>query len=248
MRQLVLVITLFLAIPTAYGQDLSLQSGLVNWHELEPGSAETQKIPVRNTSPKEIRVRVEVKNYLFGVERDGYENSHSRSLNEHLQPLASEVRIPPKGRRAVEYKVQMPSGAKQGSYWSMLLISSIPENGGGEGISLRQKYQFGVNIISTNGGEVNLKSKNVELSNDKLHVTVENTGGVSIRPRLTLEGYQEDGSEEKVDGSQHLLHPNTSVRTTFNVSEFDSGNYTGALIFEGRNETYGLRINFQIPE
>lgn len=249
MRQLVLAVALLFAVPTAHGQDLSLQSDLVNWHKLMPGSAETHEIPIRNTSTKEIRVKVEVVNYLFGVDRDGYENSHDRSLNGHLKPLAREVRIPPKGRRVVEYRVQMPSNAKKGSYWSMLLISSVPENNGDSGgISLQQKYQFGVNIISTSSGEVNLESKNIRVSNDKLHVTIKNTGEVSVRPKLTLEGYREDGGEEQVEGSQHLLHPNTSVRTTFNVSEFEPGSYTGALIFEGRSETYGLRINFQIPE
>ncbi len=249
MRQLLLAIILLFAFSTAHGQDLSLQSGLVNWHELTPGSVEAHEIPVRNTSTEEIRVKVEVKNYLFGVDRDGYENSHNRSLNGHLQPLAREVRIPPKGRRVVEYRVQMPPNAKKGSYWSMLLISSIPENSGENGgISLQQKYQFGVNIIATSGGEVNLESRNIKVSNGKLHVTIENTGEVSVRPRITLEGYHENGSEEQVDGFQHLLHPNTSVRTTFNVSEFEPGSYTGALIFEGRSETYGLRINFQIPE
>lgn len=247
MKYLTFLLALFAAFP-AYGQDVSVQSELVKWHKIERGAAETGEIRVRNQSSEEVRVEAEIKNYFFGVNRSGYENKHSRSLNDHIELSAKEIRIPPNSRRAVEYEAKMPEGAKGGSYWSMILISTTSPGATGGDISIQHQYEWGINVVASNrDGNPKLEAKNITASDSALSVTIENTGEVSLRPDLILEGYS-GSTEEKVRGQQHLLHPGTSRRTTFDVSDFKPGDYTGAIIFEGRKKTYGLRIEFSIPK
>jgi len=251
MRYLIFLLAVFFAVPASHGQDVSVQSELVKWHKIDRGATETGDIRVRNQSSEEVRVEAEVKNYFFGVGRSGYENDHSRSLNEHIELSANEIRIPPNSRRAVEYKAKMPEGGKDGSYWSMILISTTSPGATEGDISIQHQYEWGINVVASNGGgEPKLESKNIAASDSTLSVTIENTGEVSLRPDLVLEGYSSGDSptEERVKGQQHLLHPGTSRRTKFDVSDFEPGTYTGAIIFEGREKTYGLRIEFSIPE
>ena len=246
MRYLIFLLPFFAAFP-AYGQDVSVQSELVKWHGIERGAAETGEIRVRNQSSEEVRVEAEIKNYFFGVSRSGYENDHSRSLNDHIELSAKEIRIPPNSRRAVEYEAKMPESSKGGSYWSMILISTTSPGATRGDISIQHQYEWGINVVASNGdGNPKLEAKNITASESALSVTIENTGEVSLRPDLILEGYS-GSTKEKVRGQQHLLHPGTSRRTTFDVSDFKPGDYTGAIIFEGRKKTYGLRIEFSIP-
>ena len=247
MRYLIFLLALFTAFP-AYGQDVSVQSELVKWHEIDRGAAETSEIRVRNQSSEEVRVEAEVKNYFFGVSRSGYENDPSRSLNEHIELSAKEIRIPPNSRRTVEYEAKMPEGAKGGSYWSMILISTTSPGATEGDISIQHQYEWGINVVASNeDGNPKLEAKNITASDSALSVTIENTGEVSLRPDLVLEGYS-GSTEERARGQQHLLHPGTSRRTTFDVLDFKPGDYTGAIIFEGREKTYGLRIEFSIPK
>jgi hypothetical protein len=247
-KPMILIFLLALiAVPASHGQDVSVQSELVKWHKINRGATETGDIRVRNQSSEEVRVEAEVKNYFFGVGKNGYENDHSRSLNEHIKLSANEIRIPPNSRRAVEYEAKMPEGGQDGSYWSMILISTTSPGATEGDISIQHQYEWGINVVASNGGgEPKLEAKNIAASDSSLSVTIENTGEVSLRPDLILEGYS-GSTEERVKGQQHLLHPGTSRRTKFDVSEFKPGNYTGAIIFEGREKTYGLRIKFSIP-
>ena len=248
MRYLIFLFALFAILSPAHGQDVSVQSELVKWHKIDRGATETGEIRVRNQSSEEVRIEAEIKNYFFGVGKSGYENEHPRSLNEHIELFANEIRIPPNSRRAVEYEAKMPEGAKDGSYWSMILISTTSPGATGGDISIQHQYEWGINVVASNGGgEPKLEAKNIAASDSTLSVTIENTGEVSLRPDLILEGYS-GSTEERAKGQQHLLHPGTSRHTKFDVSEFEPGNYTGAIIFEGREKTYGLRIEFSIPE
>lgn len=248
MKYLIFLLLLPFVVPASHGQDVSVQSELVKWHEIERGETETGEIRVRNQSSEEVRVEAEIKNYFFGVGKSGYENEHSRSLNDRIELSAREIRIPPNTRRAVEYEAKMPESAKNGSYWSMILISTTSPGATEGDISIQHQYEWGINVVASNGeGNPKLEAKNITASDSIVSVTIENTGEVSLRPDLILEGYS-GSTEEKVRGQQHLLHPGTSRRTKFDVSDFKPGDYTGAIIFEGREKTYGLRIEFSIPK
>jgi len=251
MRQsLLLAVSLFFFVSVASAQPgVKVYSELVRWHEVEAGQTKTAKIEVGNTTSEEIRVQLGTENYLFGIERKGTKHDHNRSLDIDHSP--SVLRIPAKSRRELTYRVTLPDSAS-GSYWKMLTImpasKSLTDTTGT--IQMKQRYRWGINVVATaSGGNVDVQANRIQYDNGKLFLDLENTGSISIRPRIELQAFSQDGKRVGTfKGTQHLLHPNTSLTTEIDVSELEVGKYSGVLIMDGRKNKYGLRIDFEVSE
>jgi len=248
-RTILLEIFLFFFVSIASAQPgVKVYSELVKWHEVEAGQTKTAKIEVGNTTSEEIRVRVGTENYLFRIGQENTKRNHNRSLDIEYSP--SVLRIPAKSHRKLTYQITPPDSAS-GSYWKMLTImpimnSEIQDTTGI--IQMKQRYRWGINVVATtSGGTVDVQANRIQYDNEKLFLDLENTGSVSIRPRIELQVFNQDGKRVGTfNGTQHLLHPNTSLTTEIGVSKLEVGEYSGMLILDGRKNKYGLRINFKV--
>lgn len=250
-RSLLLSVALFFLVSVASAQPgVKVYSELVRWHEVSGGKTKTAKIEVGNTTSEEIRVRIGTENYFFGIEREGTEHDHNRSLDINYSP--SVLQVPAKSLREITYSVTLPDSAS-GSYWKMLTVMPVSQDALSDTsgtVQMKQRYRWGINVVATApGGKVDVKVNRVRHENGNLLLDLKNTGSVSIRPMIELQVFNQNG--ERVGtfkGTQHLLHPKTSLTTNIDVSSLESREYSGVLILDGRKNKYGLRIDFEINE
>jgi hypothetical protein len=164
----------------------------------------------------------------------------------------SELRIPPNSREGVTYRMTVPQDA-QGSYWAMMAIEPLSMGdrlyaSKDSTIQIRQKVRWGINVVGTApGGQPQIQNLGSEIQGGRLLVSMKNSGTVSIRPHTSLKLYDENGNElQTIEGQQILMHPTTSVRAGFDVSDVPSGSYSGVVMIESERGVYGIRVNLTL--
>lgn len=243
---------LLFAFTTANAQQIRVYSDLVEEHQMRPGQTETRTVMVENRSDQEQRVIVGLEDYLYGTDRSEHDVDHERSLKNLVSFSPTELRIPPKSRKGITYKVTLPTDA-EGSHWAMLTIEPIMPGDAlyanrDSSVVIRQRVRWGINVVATApGGHRSVNHLGTELKDDQLVVSVENDGTVSMRPHYKLRLYDENGNKaHEIEGQQILMHPGTSISTSFDVSEVPTGSYSGVIMIEGEKETFGIRVNVSI--
>ena len=262
MSRLVLFFCLIaLALPAQ--AQLKVTSDLSNDLAVEAGQVYTGTIQVRNTSKTVQTAVVMHKDYLFfadGSNRYDEPGTLARSNAPWITFSPARLAIPPGQTMPVQYEVRVPDDeALCGSYWSMLLVEAqAAPRSKGEGLGMRAKMRFGVQVATHLGGDAEgacsteIAMNAVQLARNAegqptLVVTLENTGAQFVRPRFWVELHSDAAEPVRLEGKAYRLYPGTSVAQRLDVSEVPKGAYQAVLVVDGGEEAvFGTQVALEL--
>jgi len=263
--QLTAAALLSAAAPASAGA-FSMETSLTQSAALPAGQRTTGRLVVRNNTDEEMNVAVYLRDYAFAADGSNQYAAPGElpRSNGHWVSFAPEsLVLPPKGRGDVMYAVDVPpEEALDGAYWSMLMVSSVPDNlpataEEGEAVSVRTVFRYGVQIITEVGSEgtagVELQAPQLEADSEggpvRLTFDAVNTGTAWLDPPVWVELFDtEDGTVERYDAPMKRLLPGCSVRHAFDFGALDTGNYEALVVVDGGDDrVFGTRYIIDIP-
>lgn len=236
---------------------------------VNPGDVYEGSITLLNTTEEPQEAMIYQTDYLFqadGTNRYGDPGTIPRSNASWITFSPSDVVIPSQGSTEVHFRVQIPAdtiGVLQGTYWSMLMIETIPKGGPESSfppisengkMGIRQSIRYGIQIAShlVNTGTKEVRFLNAELvssqeGNHLLKLDIENTGTTGMRPEVYVELFDENGSlEGRFEGLKYRIYPGTSVRQMIDLGRMFHGEYTALIVIDdGGNDVFGAQYTLE---
>jgi hypothetical protein len=250
---------------------ISVRSDLSDDREVTPGSTYEGAIQVHNDTDEFQEAKIYQTDYLFysdGSNFYGDPGQETRSNANWTRVSTPTVTLPPRSSTQVSYIVQVPtsqgSEPLEGSYWSMIMVESVPKASpestidpetGEAQYALLQIMRYGVqvatHIVGTGQSVLQVPESNLELLEDDevaLRVIVENTGSRMIRPEIWIEIYGQDGTAfGRREGVQSRIYPGTSINQQIKLGHLDAGQYRALVILDGGgDEVFGAEYKLQL--
>jgi hypothetical protein len=256
----------FLA-PAAAMAQISVPGKLIDEHRAELGQTYGGVITVKNTSNQRQEARVYQTDYITNA--DGTINYDDPGTaprsNARWVSVGSRVIVPAGLSVDVPYNVTVPATpARSGTYWSMIMVETIPLGSPESslpasrpsqiGVGLATRFRTGVQIVTHVGTltppAAAFESAKVQLSDTAkaLVFDLRNSGEISFRAMLTLELYADDGAHVTTLTSQRgLLHPGLTLRQRFSLGQIKPGRYRAVVTADlGGGTIIGARYNFNL--
>jgi hypothetical protein len=267
-RLVLLVAGSVLLLSTAMGQ-IAVIGGLSQDREATPGEVYDGAITVKNDTDAEQEVKIYQRDYFFASDGSNVYGDPGRMARSNARWVTfapATIVLPAKGSATVKYTVTVPRDSVTaplvGSFWSMLMVESIPEGSpessvkgkGGTKLGLRQNIRYAVQIAThlRNAGTKMVRFFNVKLVKGEdgerlLQVDVENTGEAYLRPDVTVELFGADGeSRGKLPGGKYRMYPGTSVRHLIKVNDLPPGTYKALVVVDaGGPDVFGAQYTLQ---
>jgi hypothetical protein len=234
---------------------------LTHDYRLRPGQTHEAVIELENRDPAIRKVRVYQSDYTYlanGENQFPTAGTNNRSNARWLTFSPRIVTIPPMQKSRIHYLIRAPKdSAKNGTYWSMLMVQDIPnaeqEKSNGQGSAEPAQSpgcRYGVQIITQidDTGKIGLEftSATVVSKNAKrlLVVDIENKGTKIAKPELWLEVYSSSGQKTgrfvTVPGN---ILPGCGIRREIDLSSLPKGSYNSLLIADcGKKDVFGLEL------
>lgn len=248
---------------------IAVIGGLSHDRDVNQGETFDGAVTVKNDTDAEQEIRIYLRDYFFtsdGKNLYGDPGLLPRSNARWITFSPSSAVLPPKGMINVMYTVTVPrdSAGKQltGSYWSMLMVESVPE--GTPESSLRRKdttrlglfqnirYAIQVATHIANTGEKMVRFLDVKLTKNEdggrtLQVELENSGTLYMKPDVSVELFGADGqSRGKLPGGKFRMYPGTSVRQLIALGELPPGTYKALIVVDaGGSDVFGAQYTLQ---
>ncbi len=258
---------LFLLIPIASEAAVSVVGGLSHERALEIGKTYQGTIFIKNHGDAPEEVRVYQTDYLFFFDgRNLYgepgETVRSNALWITFSPRR--LRVPAKGRSAVNYTIRVPDDESlTGTYWSMMMVEgmgkppeAVEEEKGKIKLGMRQVMRYGIQMVTHIGdtGVRELKFLKTKLLKEEkeriLQVDIENIGERWLRPFLWAELYDEEGTYiGRFEGGRLRIYPGTSVRFKVDLSEVPKGIYKALVVADcGGDDVFGATYTLRFEK
>jgi hypothetical protein len=217
----------------------------------------------------EQEVRIYQRDYFFtcdGKNLYGDPGEQERSNARWISFSPTSLILPPKGTAAISYVVSVPrdSGGPslKGSYWSMLMVESIPEGSpessikqkGSPSPAVVQNIRYGIQIAThiASTGEKLIRFLDVKLTRGEgderiLQVDLENSGTSYMKPETTVELFGSDGkSRGRIAGANYRMYPGTSVRHLIPLGRLPAGTYKALVLVDaGGEDVFGGQYTLQ---
>jgi hypothetical protein len=261
MRNTVMGIAALMVLPRMAAAQILVANETTQEQELSPGGRHTGRIVVRNTTDQPQAVRVHAADYSFSADGRtsfGSPGTTARSNAKWVTLSASRITVAPRGETVVGYAVAVPdSAALAGTYWSVVLVESVPNalqararNGQ---VGVQPVVRYGVQIathIAGTGMRQNAISaaRLVDDKGDKaLELDIANPGSRAYRLELRLDVFTVDGTRaNSIAQKTALIYPGTSVRRRFELGTLPPGTYTAMLVADtGANEVFGAQYTLK---
>jgi hypothetical protein len=237
---------------------VSVRSALSHDREAEPGTRYEGTIAVRNDSDTPQQAKVYPTDYLFqadGSNEYGAPGSTARSNASWIRFSPSLLTIPPGESLPVQYVVTVPdsvAGAPPvGSYWSLLMVESIPAGspestlapGEEPRFGVRQVMRYGVQIAThlrgTGARSIAFDGARVDASAEGAVLTLDlaNTGSRMARPDVWVELFDAAGVPQgRLEGTKNRLYPGTSVQQRIPLGALAEGAYKALVVVDAGGE------------
>lgn len=245
----------------------SVEGGLTRWHQLQPGGNYSGVISLRNDGDSTEEVRIYQTH--FSYQADGqldFENAPktSRSNREWITVSPEQVKIPPQSQIQISYRVTIPNRpGLGGSYWSMVMVESIPE-GVLEPVQTEDQsvtfmiqpvFRYGVQVITDIGnqatGAIDFQNSSLVRSPNgyELIMEVAGKGEKVLEPQLWVEIFHpENGSLGRFLGEAFLLHPGCSTTGKIPLPNLEKGTYQALIVADnGGDEVFGMQVDLVMP-
>ncbi len=264
MKRFPIVFVLSMCLVTSGISQISIIGELSQDREASPGDQYEGTIVVRNETAEPQEVKAYQTDYLFhysGTNNYGEPGSQPRSNAGWVRFSPSYLVVPPLSTMSVDYTVSVPTSIAGnpliGSYWSMLMIESIPKGSPESALAdererakmgIRQTLRYGIQIAThiRNTGKKMIEFLDVKLVKDVkgtavLQIDLKNTGDVFIRPDVFVELFDAGGaSKGKYPGSKYRMYPGTSVRQSIDLSNIPRGTYKALVVVDtGGEDIFG---------
>lgn len=259
-----------ITVGMAVGQ-ISIRSPLSNDREALPGSSYEGELVIKNETDKVQQAKIYQTDYLFysdGSNIYGDPGTDERSNASWTRISASMLTLGPNESLPLSYEVDVPftvhGNPVHGSYWSMIMIETVPElspestiNQDAEALQygvvqiMRYGIQIATHITGTGESILDISDTNLnKLDNGvtALELSVENSGSRMVRPELWVELYDESGAAfGRYEGIQNRIYPGTSIRQIIQLGVLEPGNYRALVIMDaGTEEVYGAEYRLAV--
>jgi hypothetical protein len=266
--QRALLLVPFIAL--SVGAQVSVIGELSQDKEVKPGDTYSGAILVRNDTNEPQEAKVYQTDYTFqfdGTNNYGEPGALPRSNAKWVAFSPSFLKLPPQGTMTVNYTVTVPkeAGGKAliGTYWSMLMVegiqkgsaeSSLPQKDKKAQMGIMQTIRYGIQIATTilftGSKKIQFIGAKIVTKQDgkrALQIDVENTGEIGMRPDVSVELFNEQGtSVGKFPGVKYRIYPGTSVRQLIDVSTVPQGSYKALVVVDaGGDDVFGAQYTLK---
>jgi hypothetical protein len=253
-----LLTALWLCASVSVSAAVVVTSSMTQENTAQPGEIYQGVIELRNSAKISAAAKVYQTDYSFSADGSnsfGEAGKMKRSNAKWLQLSQGQFTVPPKSVLTVNYQIRVPDDATlTGSYWSMLMVEQIAKRSEASA-QMTQNMRYAVQVITqigtTGTGALAFIEPKVVKKNGAALFTVDinNTGERLLRPHISLELYNQQGSAlGKLKGSKLLLYPNTSGRFEIDLKGLPPGKYTGLVVADaGGNDLFGAQLEVLIP-
>jgi len=245
--------------------EVSVTGKLHNEQTANPGESYTGTILLTNDGNKQQDVKIYQTDYQFfadGTSLYDDPGTDARSNAKWITLSTTRLSIAAGGTSLVNFRVDVPSeNTLSGSYWSLLMIESIPEESpeSSSGTSqtsigilqvIRYAFQMVTNISDT--GNIKLKFADTKLQKEAgkiiLAIDVESIGERTARVLLSCELYDNKGNlYKKIDGGSHRLHPGSSRKYELDLTDLPKNKYKALIVLDcGDENVFGKNINLSL--
>lgn len=266
LRAALAALALACALPAAGAAQVAVLDDAVQERAARPGETYEGVLRVRNTTGAPLEVKVYLTDYAFDA--DGGTDyppagSLPRSSARWVGLGTSALRLAAGETAQVPYRVAVPAGAGDGSYWTMVMVEPLqagdaeatrPAPARGQ-VGLRAKMRFGVQLAThvgppAAGTELAFAAPRAVASGGRraLEVDVRNPGARAVRPALRLELFDRDGNAvARVEAVRGLLYPGTSLRHSFDLGAVPAGTYHALVVGDaGGDRLFGARYDLAL--
>jgi hypothetical protein len=242
----------------ASGQ-IAVIGSLAHDDTVAPGERYSGTIEIHNNGSESRQAKVFQTDYSFDHEgKNLFEapGSVERSNANWITFSPSFITVPPGETVPVEYEVVVPERTADtlaGSYWSVLMIEDVPP-GAPEStvntnrdeirVGIREVFRYAVQLAThiRTDEELNIEFIGVGLEEESgqqrtLRVAVANSGNAFVQPSVWIEVFDATGAKRgKIEGQKSRLYPNTSDRHSFDLSQFEEGEYEVLVVVDAGND------------
>ncbi len=219
-----IALSILLSIPA-----LSLNIGISNPKvklKISPGNVVTGSLSVNNPSSKEVKVKVYVEDFLYVPPYDGSKKflppgSVKNSCAQWISFSPVEFKLPPFGRKNVEYSITVPPTAKGGYYAVMFFETALGEIQETPTNRLLVLGRIGsLFLVETKEGIKKTRIDNIRTENSSIKGDFANTGNVFINAKGTYFVMDSKGMiYDRGKVNDMFLFPEDKAQFTLNISE-----------------------------
>jgi len=257
-----IIITLLLVVNTVLG-GVAVLNGLAHEFNVSPGNIYRGKIELQNTSHISQIVTVyqsDITTKYTGETFYSDSITNDRSNLSWINLSSLSVTLESKEKGSIDFQITVPnSNTLTGTYWSVIMVEPrdpIYVQEDESGYSIQSKVRYAIQIVCNIGetGTIDLKFLNIskELYNEKqyLKVDIENNGQVLIKPTLSLELFDVQGSSLPIiKVEKQRIFPNSSKRYIVNIDDIEPGIYQGILIADCEtDDLFGVNITLNLKD
>ncbi|MFM2318123.1 MAG: hypothetical protein RLZZ215_744 [Pseudomonadota bacterium] len=193
---------------------------------------------------------------------DGTAHSHERSNRSWVNLAQERIRLEPGLTQQVSYTLTVPSGLREGTYWSGINVEPIqaetktrPAPAGQIRFGIKQKVRYSVSIMTHLGqgsGKIVFGKPLIRPAKDgskQLVLKLANHGLFHSRPTVALEVFDPRGQSLGTwQGNKRGLYPGASKTFEIALHNLKAGQYKALLVAEDSNSghTYGADMNLNL--
>ncbi|MGA1842045.1 MAG: hypothetical protein ACMUIU_15610 [bacterium] len=260
------LLLLFSAWIRVAGAQINILGEMSHEKKARPGETYEGEIIIKNRGQGIEEVKIYQTDYLFSCEGGstyGEPGKIPRSNAPWIKFRPNRLKIGPKQQESIHYVVKTPRDESLvGTYWSILMIEPIskdsPESSQSKendvAIGVRQIFRYGVQIATHigNTGVGMLMFLDTKLLKEKeeriLKVDVENIGETFLRPSLSVELFNENGTHVgRYKAGPFRTYPGTSVRFEVDLGQIAEGIYKALVVADcGGENVFGGTYNLKI--
>lgn len=260
-----LIIFMVLSSILSFGA-ISIEGSLTHELNSSPGDMHEGKILINNNGnePEEVKIyitdfRTEAggKKYYLDPDTTARSNASWVSVNP------KRFFIPAGQTYTLYFSIDVPADSTlSGSYWSMMMIESIPKESpessfyDPEEITLGVKtvLRYGIRIISNIDKSVSIKPEiqNAGLSNEEdiieMYLDIKNAGNRFFRLDFWMELYDTSGNFiGKYQGDKLSVFPDSSIRFSVDLSNVPKDEYMALVVMDcGDDNVFGVNYTIDL--
>ena len=257
------LIFLLILIANTLFSSVAVLNGLAHEFNVTPGNVYRGSIELQNASDgiQVVTMYQTDMSTKYGGETI-YTDSllNNRSNRNWIKISNLIITIESEEKRNIDFEINVPnSNSLFGSYWSIIMVEPrdpIHVQKDENGVNIQSKVRYAIQIVCNIGGTGTTDLKFINVSQKKynkqqyLEVDIENTGQILIKPTLSLELFNDEGTSIPIIKSEkQRIVPLSSKRYMLDIVGIKPGIYQGILIADcATDDLFGVNITLHLKD
>lgn len=242
--------------------NILILNGLTHEHAILGESAQVKGvIKLKNDAETAVKVLFYKQEYLLACGQESNFAStptHSYSLGRYLTTPLSEKILAPKEEFDLPYSIALPQSSANGSYWSVIMVEAADPitSSDPSGVSINSKVRYAIQVIANKGAfespklsflDVRYNTKNQQVSNSQVIVSLKNEGRFSAKTKVSLEIYNDKGEKIKVfESLSRRIYQDKCNTFEVDIVGLPKGKYEGILIADNGTDLFASNLELSI--